>query len=91
MTEERGPRTNGSPKRIASQSIPELLVNALKIIIPGVREVIVNPPSSQRNVTEWCKKDDCWTAVMKRTIEVNVGTLPAEEADPLLAPVASAR
>lgn len=68
------------------QSIPELLVNALKVIIPGVRDVIVSPPSSHRNVTEWCKKDDCWAAVMKRAIGVEVGTLPAGETESFIGP-----
>src|SRR5262249_6850561 len=54
------------------QSIPEKLLNALKVIIPGVREVITNPPSSQRNVGEWCKKDECWSAVLNRPIQVEL-------------------
>src|SRR5437870_1306366 len=70
-------------------AIPDTFLNALKIIIPGVRDVIVTPPASQRNVTEWCKKDDCWTAVLERPIRVKVGSLPDEEADSFIAPAAS--
>jgi len=58
-----------------NQSIPESLEAALKLIIPGVRDVIVNPPPSQRNVTEWCKKDDCWTAVLGRRIQTDLGQI----------------
>jgi hypothetical protein len=54
------------------QSLPDTLINALKVIIPGVRDVIINPPASQRNVGEWCKKDECWSAVLKRPIQVKV-------------------
>lgn len=57
-----------------TQAIPDEIVAALKFIVPGVREVIVNPPSNQRNVTEWCKKDDCWAAVLNRAIETNLKT-----------------
>lgn len=52
-----------------SQCIPDHLLSALKVIVPGVREVIVSPISKQKNVTEWCKKDDCWEAVLNRKIE----------------------
>lgn len=52
------------------QAIPKAFVDALKVIIPGVRDVIVNPPSSQRNASEWSKKEDCWAAVLARPIAV---------------------
>jgi hypothetical protein len=58
------------------QAVPEIITTALKYIIEGVREVIVHPPSNQRNVGEWCKKDDCWTAVLERPILVQVGPIP---------------
>lgn len=69
-----------------SQTVPESLLNALKLIVPGVRDVIVNPPSSQKNVTEWCKKDDCWTAVLKRDIDTDlkVGQSDKEEGERLI-------
>ena len=68
------------------QAIPASLVNALKVIVPGVRDVVTNPPPSQRNVTEWCKKDDCWTAVLERAIRVRIGPVPGEEAETFIAP-----
>jgi len=72
------------------QAVPVAFTSALKVIIPGVRDVIVNPPSSQRNVTEWCKKDDCWSAVLERPIRVKVGPKPEEEADTFISPAATA-
>jgi hypothetical protein len=71
------------------QAVPVAFTNAFKVIIPGVRDVIINPPSSQRNVTEWCKKDDCWSAVLERPIRVKVGITPEEEADSFIAPSAT--
>lgn len=67
-----------------SQAVPESFVNALKFIIPGVRDVIANPPSNQRNVTEWCKKDDCWTAVLSRSIQTNLEPSDNEKDGPSL-------
>jgi hypothetical protein len=72
------------------QAVPAAFTSALKVIIPGVREVIVNPPGSQKNVTEWCKKDDCWSAVLERPIRVKVGPKPEEEADSFVTPAATA-
>lgn len=54
------------------QEVPDTLVDALKIIVPGVYDVIANPPPNQRNVTEWCKKDDCWAAVLDRPIDTRL-------------------
>jgi len=58
------------------QAIPEELSTALKYIITGARDVIVNPPPSQRNVTEWCKRDECWAAVLDRSIQVQLKSVP---------------
>lgn len=59
------------------QAAPDELVNALKYIITGVREVIVNPPPSQRNVTEWSKRDECWTATLTRPMDIPLAVLDA--------------
>lgn len=69
------------------QAIPEVLVNALKIIIAGVRDVITHPPAAQRNESEWCKRDECWTAVLGRPIQtelpkVSTTQVPAAQAMP---------
>jgi hypothetical protein len=72
------------------QAIPEPILHALKIIIQGVRDVVMKPPSSQRNVTEWCKKDDCWSAVLERPIRVRLGEKQNIEAETFVAPPVSA-
>jgi hypothetical protein len=45
------------------QGIPEALEISLKVAARKVHEVIVNPPPGMRNVTEWAKKEACWTRV----------------------------
>jgi hypothetical protein len=45
--------------------IPKEMVAALKIIVPAVRDAVLNAPSNHRNISEWCKKDACWTAVSR--------------------------
>lgn len=45
------------------QGIPEALEISLKVAARKVHDVIVNPPPGMRNVTEWAKKEACWTRV----------------------------
>jgi len=54
-----------------TQIVPEDIETALRLIITGVREVVLNPPSG-RNLTEWCKKDSCWNAVLSRPLEISL-------------------
>ena len=49
------------------QSIPPDLQQTISIVSRKVHEVIKNTPDG-RNVTEWCKKEDCWRAVQKVSI-----------------------
>ncbi len=56
------------------QTVTESIASALKLILPAVRDVIEHPPAGQRNVTEWCKKDACWHAVLARTIDTEIGS-----------------
>jgi hypothetical protein len=52
-----------------SQSIPDEIGSALRILITGVRDVLLTPPTG-KNLTEWCKKEDCWKAVLNRPFEL---------------------
>lgn len=52
------------------QAVPQQVRKALKFVIEGVNEVIVRPPASQQRVSEWAKKDECWTAVLEREIQL---------------------
>jgi len=55
----------------SKQSVPTQLVTALKLLLTGVREEIVDNRPSGANISEWSKKDQCWTAVLQR--EFNLG------------------
>lgn len=72
-----------------AQAAPDDMVNALKYIITGVREVIVNPPSTQRNVTEWSKRDECWSAVLSRQMDIPLAAVVPGDPEPQQAASAS--
>lgn len=65
------------------QASPPELITALKYIITGVREVIVNPPPNQRNVTEWSKRDECWSAVLARPMDIPIAAPEGGISQPL--------
>ncbi len=44
------------------QAIHEDLTASLAKMIVGVRDIVTQPPGN-RNITEWCKRDDCWAAI----------------------------
>lgn len=54
-----------------SLTLPDEMMAALRILITGVREVLLNPPTG-KNLTEWCKKEDCWETVLKRPFELSL-------------------
>ena len=47
------------------QKLTIALERALVLAARAVHEVLVNPPSGVRNVTEWAKRSGCWDAVKK--------------------------
>lgn len=54
-----------------SQAVPEDVSASIANVIVGVRAVITEPPGG-RNITEWCKRDDCWAAVLALPIVVEI-------------------
>ncbi|MET1076218.1 MAG: AIPR family protein [Umezawaea sp.] len=46
------------------QQLPEAIASAVPELALAVRHVLVNSPGSA-NVTEWCKKPDCWESVLR--------------------------
>lgn len=44
-----------------SQDIGDVLSESLTIIAKAVSDDITRPPTGVSNVTEWCKKEACWT------------------------------
>lgn len=48
------------------QGINTALNNALAIVSHAVNEDIIQPPQGISNISEWCKKDACWTRLQSR-------------------------
>jgi len=52
------------------QNISEGLQEAIKVISVKVHRVITNPPNA-RNITEWCKRKECWETICDEKITLN--------------------
>ena len=59
-----------------AQESPQIFIDSLAVAAKFVNERIVHPPSGISNVTEWCKKDACWTG-LQSDIEILKASLPA--------------
>lgn len=59
-----------------AQEPPQIFIDSLAVAAKFVNERIVHPPSGISNVTEWCKKDACWTG-LQSDIEILKASLPA--------------
>ncbi|MDT3706284.1 MAG: AIPR family protein [Thiobacillus sp.] len=55
----------------ANQAISEALTNQLDAIAKEVVTAITTPPVAQMNITEWCKKKDCWEKVVSQPIRLS--------------------
>lgn len=53
------------------EAVPADLVARIKLVLTGVREVILHPPQN-RNITEWCKREECWSAVLQLPLQLNL-------------------
>lgn len=68
----RRKRTSVNYSRIwATQALDEQLLAALGIISTAVNEDIIQPPSGISNISEWCKREGCWTRLIDRTPEIS--------------------
>jgi hypothetical protein len=54
------------------QALPDSLREALVVAAKHVNDDIIRPPAGISNISEWCKKEQCWTRIQ--------GTLSALEA-----------
>jgi hypothetical protein len=52
-----------------NQQIPDDIIDMMKPLMITARNVILSPPG-QQNITEWCKKDACWIAVLNANAQV---------------------
>lgn len=50
----------------AAQAVDDVLSQALTIIATAVNEDIIRPPQGISNISEWCKREGCWTRLLDR-------------------------
>ncbi|MCL6741576.1 AIPR family protein [Sphingomonas sp. RB56-2] len=53
-----------------SQDIPEEICEALRQLAPQISRAIKDTPETVRNVGEYCKKQACWNAIERMSLEV---------------------
>ena len=73
------------------QGVPDELVPALKTLLVAVREAVTNPPAN-RNITEWCKRPECWSQLLNLNVDLTLpsgleaapqsGTVPTDALSP---------
>ena len=52
------------------QTLPRSLLEALATAAQYVHDTIMQPPQGARNISEWCKRDDCWQRLQSGINEV---------------------
>ena len=60
------------------QTLSVSLVEAFRISAEHVNEDIIHPPAGISNISEWCKKEQCWARMEEGTIDKLEGLLPEE-------------
>ena len=60
-----------------SQGLSQTMTDALAITARFVNDDIVNPPAGISNISEWCKKDMCWTRIQDRIAELQESLPPS--------------
>lgn len=65
------------------QGVDATLNSALTIVSQAVNEDIIRPPQGISNISEWCKKDACWTRLQSRIEDIEK-LLPSEFDNQLL-------
>ena len=61
------------------QEVGSEMSSALSSMGQQIQDILINPPEGERNVGEWCKKDQCWNEVMN--LELRVPSLTAVTID----------
>jgi hypothetical protein len=55
----------------SAQSMGDALTEALEIISTEVNEDIIQPPAGISNISEWCKKDGCWSRLLTKADSIS--------------------
>ncbi len=54
------------------QKLPISIINAIEIISQAVYECITVPPEGFANISQWCKKEECWNTITKLEIPLSI-------------------
>ena len=60
------------------QSLSETLSEVIRKISETVHLHITNPPGG-RNITEWCKKEECWKKLKELEVPVNMSDIKSDQ------------
>ena len=64
-------KTTADYQRIwAAQGVDEVLSQALVTIATAVNEDIIRPPQGISNISEWCKREGCWTRLFEQADDI---------------------
>src|SRR6185295_7046111 len=58
------------------QALPPALEPVLAHLAKQVFNVVVSPPGENANVTEWCKREDCWKSVRSCGASLDRAVIP---------------
>src|SRR3546814_4467500 len=50
-----------------AQKVDPVLESAIAVVSGVVNDDIIRPPQGISNISEWCKKEACWTRIQART------------------------
>ncbi len=48
------------------QAVNETLEAAIAVVAKAVNDVVIKPPLGISNISEWCKKDACWSGLLTK-------------------------
>jgi hypothetical protein len=55
------------------QGLSPALLDQSRLVARAVSRIVSSPPRGTRNVSEWCKKQDCWETVREASIPLRAG------------------
>lgn len=66
-----------------TQKVDPILEDTIAVIAGAVQADIINPPKGISNISEWCKRESCWTQICDR-VDAIIGLLSNEFFDQLI-------
>lgn len=54
----------------ATQSLDNVLLETLSVIATAVNDDITQPPQGISNISEWCKREGCWSRLLEKAAEI---------------------